>query len=366
MVTGAGGFLGRAVVERLLAHGYTDIRCSLRRRANIHKLDELSIRFPKAAIEYSIGNLKYQRDAAVAIEDVDLIFHLAAGVRGAAADLFQDSVVASRNLLEALGTDRKVRIVLVSSFAVYGIAGLGRGALVNEQTPLEAHPEWRDSYSHAKLQQEQLFWKYQRQNGFELVVLRPGVIYGPGSAHISDRVGLRIGDWYLRLGGRNHLPLTYIENCAEAVVIAGAYKKAAGQVFNVLDDDPPTCREYLGAYRKVVERIRSIPVPYFGLEVLSELLTKYHTYSRGQLPPILTRYKVASLWGGNRFDNSKLHSIGWKQLVPTNEGLRRSFAAFRERLHSPTVKKPIEAPLKIPKHEISYFTKIASGAQSRQ
>jgi len=332
LVTGAGGFLGTAVVERLLAHGYTDIRCNLRRRTAISKLGALQRRYPHATLEYCVANLKYRDDAARAVDRVGLIFHLAAGLKGDAADLFLDSVVASRNLLDAIARPELTRIVLVSSMGVYGVAGLRRGARLSEQTPVEPHPEWRDPYSRTKLHQEELFWEYQRRARFELVVLRPGVIYGPGGGHFSDRIGLTIAQRHLHVGGHNLLPLTYIDNCAEAVVVAGTHQQSAGHVYNAHDDDLPTCREYLRAYKKQVKNIRSISVPYFGMRILSRLLVKYHTYSKGQLPAILTPYRVASLWGGNRFDNSKLHSVGWKQLIPTAEGLRGSFAAFRDEL----------------------------------
>jgi nucleoside-diphosphate-sugar epimerase/peptidoglycan/xylan/chitin deacetylase (PgdA/CDA1 family) len=341
LVTGAAGFLGTAVVERLLAHGYTDIRCNVRRQADIVKLDALSRRYAHSRLEYCVGNLKYRDDAARTVDGAQLIFHLAAGKKGAAADLFLDTVVASRNLLDAVADRKPMRIVLVSSFAVYGVAGLRPGAQVNEQTVLEPHPEWRDHYSHTKLRQEQLFWKYQQRSGFELVVLRPGVVYGPTGGHFSNRGGLMIGKWQLHFGGSNLLPLTYVENCAEAVVFAGTHQHAAGQVYNVHDDDLPTCREYLRAYKKYVGKIRSISVPYFGVQLLSALLAKYHRYSKGQLPAILTPYKAASLWGGNRFDNYKLRSIGWRPLVSTAEGLRRSFAAFRSELDTATVRKQI-------------------------
>ena len=329
LVTGASGFLGTAVVERLLAHGYTNIRCNVRRQANIPILAALARRYQNAGVEYCVGNLKHRDDAVRAVEGVQLIFHLAAGKSGAAADLFLDSVVASRNLLDAIAGRTPMRIVLVSSFGVYGIAGLRRGACVTEQTALERHPEWRDHYSHAKLRQEQLFWEYQQRCGFELVVLRPGVIYGPGGGHFSSRVGLTIGKWHLNLGGSNLLPLSYVENCAEAVAVAGAHRDAAGQVYNVHDDVLPTCRGYLRAYKKYVKNVRSVSVPYFGLQLFSRIITKYHKHSKGQLPAIFTLYKVATTWAGNHFDNSKLRSIGWKQLVSTEEGMRRSFAAFR-------------------------------------
>ncbi len=341
LVTGAAGFLGMALLERLLAHGYNDIRCNVRRRKDIPKLDELLEQHPQIRFDYCVGDLKYREDAARAVDGVQLIFHLAAGKKGTAADLFLNSVVASRNLLDAVADRKPMRIVLVSSFGVYGVASLARGAMVNEETPLEPHPEWRDHYSHSKLRQEQLFWEYEKRNGFELVVLRPGVIYGPGGGHFSNRVGLTIGKCQLHLGGSNLLPLSYVDNCAEAVVVAGTHGRAAGQVYNVHDNDLPTCRQYLRAYRKNVAKIRTISVPYWGVRLLSSMVAKYNRFSKGQLPAILTPYKAASQWGGNCFDNSKLRSVGWKQLVPTTEGLRRSFSAFRGELDTAGAKHPV-------------------------
>jgi nucleoside-diphosphate-sugar epimerase len=339
LVTGAAGFLGSSVVERLLAHGFTDLRCNIRRSSQIAKLDSLAKQYPSVNLEYCVANLRYPQDAARAVNGVELIFHLAAGLKGAPADLFLDSVAASRNLLEAIGDRKSTRIVLVSSFAVYGTANLRRGSVLNEDTPLETHPEWRDNYSHAKLLQEQLFNSYQRRNHFELVILRPGVIYGPESGHFSDRVGLKIGGWRFHVGGSSLLPLSYVQNCAEAVVVAGIHKSSTGTVFNVHDDDLPTSCEYLGAYKKHVKNIRSVFVPYFGMQMLSSLLAKYYHFSKGQLPAVLTPYKVANIWARNRFDNSKLRSIGWKQIVPTSEALRKTFSSFRQDLQtSPTPK----------------------------
>jgi peptidoglycan/xylan/chitin deacetylase (PgdA/CDA1 family)/nucleoside-diphosphate-sugar epimerase len=340
LVTGAAGFLGRTLIERLVVHGYTDIRCNVRRQADISRLEPLFERYPHVRLEYCVGNLRYRDDAARAVDNVQLIFHLAAGKKGTAADLFLDSVVSSRNLLDAVADRKPLRIVLVSSFGVYGVAGLRRGTQINEQTVLEPHPEWRDHYSFAKLRQEQLFWEYQRRNGFELVVLRPGVIYGPDGGHFSNRVGLTIGNWQLHFGGGNLLPLSYVDNCAEALVIAGTHQRAAGEVYNVHDNELPTCREYLRAYKKNVTKIRSISVPYFAVQLLASVVAKYNRYSKGQLPAILTPYKAATQWGGNRFNNSKLRSIGWEQLVTTTEGLRRSFAAFRSELNAVKERRP--------------------------
>lgn len=339
LVTGAGGFLGVNVVERLLAHGHKDIRCFVRDSAKAARLIELEKTYPDAHLEVISGNLRAKADCARAVEGISLVFHLAAGMKGAAAELFTDSVVVSRNLLEALeGRDpatEKPRVVLVSSFGVYGVVAMKRGARLDELAPLEAHPELRDVYSYSKLRQEQLFWEFQKKDGFELVVLRPGVIYGPGGGHFSTRVGLQIGPVFFHLGGGNLLPLSYVVNCAEAIVIAGTHADAANHVYNVHDDDLPTASSYLRRYKKQVRPLRSIRLPYFMTRILARLLEIYHRRSLGQLPAILTRYKVAAAWGGNRFTNAKLKSLGWRQLVSTHEAMAKTFEYFRRQEPKP-------------------------------
>ena len=235
-VTGATGFLGGALVARLVAHDAQSIRCLVRASSRATQLEQLAA--GKGCVSLVRGSLASPDAALAALDDADVVYHLAAGTGGAAADLFLNTVVASKNLLEAmLRRPRPPKVVLVSSFGVYGTAGLARGALVDEDTPLEPHPERRDLYSQAKLRQEKLFREYRERQGFPLVVVRPGVIYGPGGTPISSRVGLALPGIYLHLGGRNLLPLTYVDNCAEALVVAGERGGTDGQAYNVVDDD---------------------------------------------------------------------------------------------------------------------------------
>lgn len=332
LVTGATGFLGGALVERLLARGERDIRCLVRGGSDRTRLQALQARFPEARIELFAGSLASKQGAGLCLSDVSLVHHLAASLSGAAADIFLGTVVASKNLLEAIGEaapQRPIKVVLVSSFGVYGVADLPRGSVIDERTPLEAHPERRDLYSQAKLRQEKLFREHQARVGFPLVVLRPGVIYGPRGARFSARVGLDLMGLFLHLGGENLLPLTYVESCADAVAVAGQSQAADGQTYNVVDDDLPTCEQYLTRYRKEVEPLRVVPVPYPVMMGISALVQRYHAFSRGQLPAVFTPYKTATSWKGNRFDNGKLKGLGWRPLVSTEEGIQRTFAWFR-------------------------------------
>lgn len=326
LVTGGAGFLGSALLESLIARGQRHIRCLVRPSSRLDKLEELRRRHPDAVLELVTGDLTSRAAAARAVAGVDMIYHLAAGMRGGYADTVLNTVVASRNLLDAAVEQGVGKVVMTSSFSVYGVAGLPRGATVNESTPLEPHPEKRDPYSFAKLRQELLFHEYQKRAGFQLVVLRPGVIYGPGGGAMSPRVGLQFPWFFLHCGGGNLLPLSYVENCADAIALAGAAPHATSdEVYNVHDDDLPTCRAYLREYRRRVRKMRSLPMPYAGAMAMSRLFEWYHVHSRGQLPAFLTPYKAACLWKGNRFDNGKIKSLGWSQRVSSEEGLHRTF-----------------------------------------
>jgi 2-alkyl-3-oxoalkanoate reductase len=328
LVTGATGFLGGSLVARLLAHGSEQVRCLVRPGSQTAHLEQLAV--GTSSLTLVRGSLATPDAAMAALGDADVVYHLAAGTGGAAADLFLNTVVASKNLPEAvLRRPRLPKVVLVSSLGVLGTAEMPRGALVDEDTPLEPHPERRDLYSQAKLRQEQLFREYQERHKFPLVVLRPGAIYGPGGTPIPSRIGLNLPGIFLHLGGHNQLPITYVDNCAEALVVAGQRAGATGETYNVVDDDLPTSAAYLRRYQQEVRALRTVALPYPMLQALSWLCKRYYEYSQGQLPAFFTPYRSATSWGGNRFSNAKLKQLGWQPIVPTEEGLRRTFAALR-------------------------------------
>jgi nucleoside-diphosphate-sugar epimerase len=131
------------------------------------------------------------------------------------------------------------------------------------------------------------------------------------------------------MGGSNLVPLSYVVNCAEAIVVAATHPDAVGQVYNVHDDEMPTASQYLRAYKKNVRSLRSVRLPYFLTRFLAGRLEGYQRRSQGQLPAIITRYKAAAAWGGNTFSNAKLRGLGWRPLVSTQDGMMRTFAYLR-------------------------------------
>jgi nucleoside-diphosphate-sugar epimerase len=306
-------------VENLLERGVSRVRCLTRSRGT--RVPDIARRYPDARIEAQAGNILSPADLERALDGIETVFHLAADMKGAPAELYMNTVVGSKRLLEC--GKRVKRFVLVSTFGVYGVDGLKSGSIIDENTPLERHPEQRDAYSFAKHRQELLFREYQQKAGFELVVLRPGVVYGPPSSGLSTRIGLKLPFFFLHVGGRNKLPLTFVENCADAVAMAGMHTCPIPTV-NVVDDNLITSREYLRRYERA-SGLRSIRVPYVAAMAMSSALAWYSKISTGQLPAVLTPYRARAYWSRHRFTNERLKSIGWTQNVPTQVALETTF-----------------------------------------
>jgi nucleoside-diphosphate-sugar epimerase len=323
LVTGSAGFLGARIVESLLGSGADDVRLHVRSQVAPRVLEDLRVRHPRASIESGAANL-LGRDLDALVAGVDCVVHAAAGMRGAAADMFANTVVATRNVLDACVRNNVNRIVLVSSFAVFRTEHLSAGATLDESVPTETTGVEKGAYGYAKTRQEKLVEEYRERHGFELVRLRPGVIYGPHGGGLSPRVGIKAMGWFFALGNGATLPLTYVDNCADAIATA-ALRAPDGSVFAVVDDDLPSCAEYLRGYRAHVEKLRVLPVPYWALLLGSRHLERYHKRSKGQLPAAFTPYVVRSMYQPLKYSNAALKAIGWTPRIPTTEGMRRAF-----------------------------------------
>lgn len=329
LLTGAGGFLGQHLARALLEQGVRGLRLHARRPLAASRLAPLRAAFPHAGVDSAGANLLQAAALPALVAGCDTVVHAAAGMRGHPADMFANTVVASRNLFAAAAAAGVRRLVLVSSFSVYRTGGLARGARHDESLELEPVGIDKGPYAYAKLRQEQLLHEWAAGCGVETVVLRPGVIYGPGGGAFSSRVGIRALGLFFHLGGGATLPLTHVANCADAIALA-SLRAPAGSVFNVVDDELPTSRQYLRRYRREVARLRVLPVPYPLLLAGSGLLAAYHRRSRGQLPAVFTPRVVRSMYRPLRYSNAALHALGWTPRIGLDEGLAETFAWLRE------------------------------------
>jgi len=333
LITGSNGFIGSRVVEMLLRAGFSNLRCFVRPSSNLKALEAILWAHPEAQVEVLPGNLLSRDDCAKAAKDAALIYHLAASSEKTFPGSFMNCVVTTRNLLDAaVQFGRLRRFVNIGSFAVYSNWNLARGALLDETCELEYRPvERAEAYAYAKLKQDQLVIEYSRKYGIPYVILRPGAVYGPGTRSLTGRVGIDTFGVFFHLGGSNQIPLTYVDNCAQAIVLAGTRPGVDGEVFNVVDDNLPSSRKFLRMYKKQGKHFRSIYIPYGIFYGLCWLWEKYSAWSEGQLPPVFNRRRCATYWKGNWYSNQKLKDrLGWTPGVPFSEASKRYFEYVRE------------------------------------
>lgn len=334
LVTGAAGFIGSRVVASLLERGFRNLICFGRHSGKLDQLKELASSYPGAQIEFVRGNLLSRQDCEAASREAKLIIHLAAGTgEKSFPDAFINSVVTTRNLLDASRLSGQLkRFVLVSSFSVYTNCGKSHGRLLEESGPVEEHGDLRgEAYCFAKYKQEQLLAEYGKNFETPYVVVRPGSVYGEKKQGIVGRVGLDTFGVFLHMGGSNTIPFTYVENCADAIALAGLVRGIDGEIFNIVDDDLPSSRQFLRSYKKNVKTFKSIYVPHAVSYVLCYLWEKYYQWSEGQLPPAFNRRRWHAYWKKTSYSNQKLKSrLGWTPKVSTTEGMRRFFQTCRQ------------------------------------
>lgn len=326
LVTGAGGFLARRVVRRLLDAG-TVVRGLVRSPSSAKGLVEEIPEWQRERLELVTGDFVREADCRRAVQGCGVVLHVAAQMSGGVSPLVLTNVVGTKRLIAAAAEAGAERLVVVSSIAVCETQGLRRKAIVDEGLPLESQPQLRDPYTYSKVEEELMSRKECQRLGLPLVIVRPGVIYGPGRGCLSARVGLSLAGITLVIGGRHVLPYVHVDNCADAIVLAGSVAGVEGKVFNLVDDSLPTGRQIVRAHRRHGKKLRTITLPVFLVKQLSSLVERYHRWSQGQLPAVITPYKVNAMWKPLRYSNQQAKEVlGWQPQVSLEEGLAGCFA----------------------------------------
>jgi UDP-glucose 4-epimerase len=333
LVTGATGFLGKHVVARL-HHGGAQVVALVRPARALS--DDC---FP-AGVRVARGDLRRAETLVEAMQGIDAVIHLAASVVGDDDTQFLNTVVGTENLLEAMARGRASRLVHCSTFSVYDW-NAARGTL-SESSPLEADLYHRDGYAIAKTWQERLVRRYAQRHGWKLTVLRPGFLWGAGGDALAG-VGPSLGPFHLALGGARALPLSYVENCADAIATAWSHPAAFGETFNVLDDPRRSAWEYLGrilqARRRfpatgTTRRTMRVYVPYacgLGAAYLATGISKLLFRQGGKLPSLLVPSRYRARFKPLRFSNRKLReTLAWEPPFGWQEAWDRTLASLAQ------------------------------------
>jgi nucleoside-diphosphate-sugar epimerase len=322
-VTGAGGFLGRRLVAELRARGDEVL-------AVVRPSREPDPGLVAAGVQLVRTDLRRPgSELADALSRSEVAYNLAAGVKGSWRATFETNVITTENLVtKMLDGDWGGRLVHVSSFAVYGFNQQRPGALIDEATPLEPEPGRRDEYAWTKLWQERVVRRLE-DGPAELTIVRPGAIYGP-ERRFQWRLGRLVGDDVLLLyGGRNTMPLTYVENTASLLAECGRHPAAAGLVLNAVDPDPPTQRQYAAAWRSAGGPARVVTVPLWLLRTIGGGLVAARDRTAGRVAPprFIDPYVIEPTFRRFRFETGTATKlIGWRPPLGRQEAYRRTFA----------------------------------------
>jgi len=317
LVTGATGFVGGAVAERLRSEGCS-VRTLVRHNSDTEALIE-------AGCELCYGDITDARSVGEAMKGVDAAVHCAAFASdwGPTDQFVQVNVEGSRHIYDAGLQSGVKRVVHISTTDVLGIYPDGR--IVDDSFPLK---KTGFPYSDTKAEAERLAFVYAQERGLPVAVIRPAWIYGPGDRHFLPELveTMRAHEMMFIGSPHNTIPLCYIGNLVDAILLAFTCEEAVGQAYIVCDGAVVSWKELTDLLADQLELPRvkwTVPLPLaqalaFGAETLAKI-------TKSTKRPALTRYELA--FGGRdlNYSNSKIrHELGFIPRVLPEEGLGKS------------------------------------------
>jgi nucleoside-diphosphate-sugar epimerase len=314
LVTGASGFVGGALVRRLIANGACNsVVVAVRRKAE--SLAEV-IR------QVQVGELLPATDWGQALQDVDVVVHCAGRVH-----VMQDDA------MDPLQAYREVNVNGTLSLAIQAAqAGVGRFVFVSsikvngEATqhgyPFTADdvPAPLDPYGMSKLEAEQGLREIESQTGMEVVVVRPPLVYGPGvKANFASIMRWVARGIPLPLGAiHNSRSLVALDNLVDLLVACLKHPAAAGQTFLVSDGEDVSTTELLRRTAQAMgQKALLLPVPASVLVLCATLLGK--------------RAVAQRLCGSMQVDIAKTcRLLGWIPPLTLDQGLRKAVEGIQQ------------------------------------
>lgn len=320
LVTGANGFIGKRLVDRLLAEG-NRLRLFVRRQPRPELLSD-----PR--VEVVIGDLGDPEAVERAVAGTEMIYHVGAAIKGSVADFDRGTIVGTRNIVTS-AVKHGARMVYISSLSVLHAAAARAGQVIREDWPLEPHPERRGHYTRTKLEAEKLVVEAVNKQGLQAVILRPGQVFGPGVPLINGAVAIRRPGRLIVLGdGKVVLPLIYVDDLVDAVVLASRKQVFDGSIYHLVDSAQLTQNDLIERYRQATGKRESVwHLPRFfvysaafGVRMLTGLL--------GRSAP-LSIYRVRSALAPWLFDcMAAREGLGWQPRVGVQAGIEQTLASL--------------------------------------
>jgi len=323
LVTGAAGFLGRHIVEQLLARG-DEVRALC--RLSTAEMTALSVAYP-SQLQVVCGDVRNAMSVNAAVEGVDLVFHAAAlaGLWGPRKAFYSINVGGTQNVIDACRSHGVGRLVYTSSPSVVFTDDDQCGA--DESLPYTRR--WLCHYSHSKAIAEQMVLA---ANGKSLrtCALRPHLIWGPADRHLLPRLLARARNGALRRvgDGTNLIDIVYVENAAAAHLLAAERltfnSPVCGRAYFISQGEPVNC------WRWIDELLALAGLPAIACSVSTTTARRAGTIweatyrlLRIRKEPRMTRFLASQLGRSHWFDISAARrDLGYQPTISTAQGMQ--------------------------------------------
>lgn len=336
LVTGATGFIGSHVAERLIQEGWR-VRTIVRPTSDTSFIDKLGV-------EKVVGDLTDPETVRRAMEGVEAVVHCAAmvGDWGPVEKYRKVNVEAMRNLLEEAARVGVKRFVHISSLGVYE----ARDHYGTDES-VEPPTEHIDGYTQTKVESEKLALQYHRERGLPVVVLRPGFVYGPRDRTVIPKLleAIHSGRFRYFGSGEQAMNSIYVGNLVEAVLLALEKENAVGQVYNLTDDEPTSKKRFVGT----LSRLAGLPepnkhIPLWLAKLLANVLEWRARRKGTEKPPLVNKARVKFLGLNLDFSCEKAkRELGYRPRYSFEEGMRQTVEWFRSQGLIPGAKPESEA-----------------------
>jgi len=317
LVTGATGFLGGHLTQRLNALGY-DVYAVGRNLEQGVELSKQGIRFIPASFEDRNAMLK-------ACKDKDYVFHCGAlsSNWGKHSDYYNSNVVGTKNIIEGCEQNNVKRLIHVSTPSIYFC--FNEGLNVTEDTAFPR--KMVNDYALTKYLGEQEIDKAFTK-GLPVITIRPRAIFGEGDNALMPRL-IRVnqtGGIPLFNGGRCIIDITYVENVVDSLLLCmNTGCENLGQKYNITNGEPMALIEILDkVFKGLGVPFNKRNLPYVPLLRLAGVLEWTHRYFLKYKEPVLTKYSVSVLAKSQTLNIDKAKKeLGYIPSVSVEEGIER-------------------------------------------
>ncbi len=319
-VTGASGFTGGHLCRILTQRGYK-VKALVRKSSNTKALQDLGV-------ELAYGDLANLGGQNGALAGVDIVFHVAAAYRqeGVPKEYFwKVNVDGTRAMLESARRSNVSRFVHCSTVGVQGE--------IDDPPAKETAPyKPGDHYQESKMEGEKLaLGFFDKYDDIEGVVVRPVGIYGPGDTRFLKLFKFMNNGKFRMIGSGDVLyHLTYVEDLAEGIILAGESAEAAGNIYTIGGNEYLPLKQLVAMLGKVLDR----PVPRHHLPLkpvyLASAVCESICRPLGIEPPLYRR-RLDFFTKDRAFDISRAKKdLQYEPRVPLEEGLARTAEWYKK------------------------------------